>query len=68
MVHNILSLIEEKCEEGKFPTAFREEIEHHSTSFRKLTLYLQDFLRINEVFVPPKINYDTIFVSKLKMK
>lgn len=66
MVHNIVCLIEEKCEQGKFPSAFSEQIGLYSTSFRKLSLYLQDFLSINQFFVPPKIDYEKVLVSNSK--
>lgn len=57
MVHNIVAVIEEKCEEGKFPQAFSEEVGLHSGSFRKLSTYIEDFIGVNELFIPPKINY-----------
>ncbi len=27
-------------------------------------MYLEDFIGINQLFIPPKINYDTVFISK----
>lgn len=44
MVRSIVKAVEGKCEEGKFPVAFQEEVENQAGSFKKLALYLKDFV------------------------
>ena len=29
---------------------------------------MEDFIRVNELFIPPKINYETVFVSKYETR
>jgi hypothetical protein len=43
-------------------------VEQHAGSFRKLSTYVEDFIRVNELFIPPKINYETVFVSKYQTR
>lgn len=44
MIKTIIAVIEKKCEDGRFPQAFKEEVVSHSGSFKKLLLYLKDFV------------------------
>lgn len=61
-------MIEEKCEEGKFPTSFREEIYKKTQSFSDGLEYINSYSESQKQLSPNKIHLenDKMYVSRLK--
>ncbi len=51
-----------------FPEAFKEEVMSQSGSFKKLLLYLKDFVEYNQIYVPDKINYEEVVNSNYHVR
>lgn len=47
MTSNLLQVIEEKTENGRFPQPFGQDVHSHSDSFRRLKKFLEQYINNN---------------------
>ena len=68
MINNILKVVEDKCEEGKFPQKFSEIIYTRNNKFNDAIDAVDSYIESNSILVPSKIHLDNskMYVSKLK--
>lgn len=68
MIRNILQLIEEKCETGKYPQDFSQQIYSRNTKFEDTIDALDSYIEKRNILIPTKIHPDNskMYVSKVK--
>lgn len=52
MVKNLINVVEDKNEEGKFPNEFGEELRNHSGKFKTARTFLDEYMAKNQQNLP----------------
>ena len=64
MLRNIIDLIEDKCEEGKFPNNLSKLIRDNCQSFHAVRKFLDKFIKTNDIYIPKIILRDVVRVRR----
>lgn len=56
MVRNVIDVIEEKCEQGRFPNEFRDRLHKNSRTFEEALNVTENYIKEGNLFVPDRIN------------
>lgn len=60
MISNLISVIEEKNENGVFPSPFGQLLRSKSSNFRSLRRFLNEYITTNNILLPELINKNDI--------
>eukprot|EP00178_Gracilaria_changii_P001800 TRINITY_DN12518_c0_g1_i1.p1 TRINITY_DN12518_c0_g1~~TRINITY_DN12518_c0_g1_i1.p1 ORF type:complete len:117 (+),score=1.88 TRINITY_DN12518_c0_g1_i1:618-968(+) len=56
MVENIIDVVGDHCEEGRYPEPFRSNIHQQNYSFRDARKYIKEYALSNQIFVPDRVD------------
>lgn len=56
MVRSVIDIIEDKCENGRFPNDFRDRLHKNSRTFDEAINVTENYIKSGGVFVPDRIN------------
>ena len=68
MVENIIDVIEQKCEVGKFPGEFGGLLRANSRNFSNANKFLQGYIKDRRIMVPDRIEENVVRTNPEEIK